>query len=131
MFLDANVFIYAYDSGDVKSRNSMALLKRVISGEMRAQTSCLVLNEILHYYLSHDEQENGKKIFSNIRKIPNLVILPVDNRCLEHVVRFVDSGLGTTDAYHAATMVANGIDVICSYDRDFEKAKGIMRLEPK
>ncbi len=131
MFLDANVFIYAYEFGDKKSRNSQALLRRIITGEVRAHTSILVLNEVLHFFLTNQGLERGRHIFLQIRKMPNLIILPVDDRCLDHVIRFIDYNLDTTDAYHAATMVANGLDVICSYDQGFDKAKGILRQEPK
>ena len=131
MFLDANVFIHAYDSTEWENKDCKSQLKRIIKGEMRAQTSVMVLNEVLHFFLANRGKERARIVFSNIRRIPNLAMLPVDEEVLGYVIRFIDDGLGTTDAYHAATMVANGVDVICSYDGGFDKAKGIRRQVPK
>ncbi len=131
MFLDANVFIHAYDSKGRENKECKSQLRRVITGEMRAQTSALVLNEVLHFFLSNRSKQRAKEVFSSISRMPNLAMLPVDGKMLGCVLRFIDNGLGTTDAYHAATMVSNGVDVICSYDSGFDLAKGIRRQLPK
>lgn len=131
MFLDANVFIHTYDSTDWEYRACKSQLKRINGGEMRAQTSPLVLNEVLHFFLTNRGKERAKEVYSSIRKMPNITMLPVNEEVQSYVLRFIDEGMDTTDAYHAATMVANGVDVICSFDRAFDKVKGIKRQEPK
>jgi len=35
------------------------------------------------------------------------------------------------DAIHAATALENGIEIIVSYDRDFDKLEEIKRLDPR
>ncbi len=130
MFLDANVFIHAYESKGPKFDASRRLLGRINCGEMRAKTSVLVLNEVLHFFSSNYNLESGVKVFSNIRKTPNLEILGVESKDLELVVEFVKQGLDTSDAYHAAVMRANGLDTICSYDKGFDRIKSIRRQEP-
>ncbi|MFH1095536.1 MAG: type II toxin-antitoxin system VapC family toxin [Candidatus Micrarchaeota archaeon] len=131
MFLDANVFIHAFDSNGSKHEVSKRFLKRISGAEMKACTSVLVLNEVLYFFSVHDGPEKGVRIFSNLRKMPNLVVLPVSDRDLEHVAAFIQAGLDATDAYHAAVMKCNGIDTICSYDKGFERASGLKRQEPK
>lgn len=130
MFLDANVFIHAYESKGPKFEASRRFLRRVNGGEMRASTSVLVLNEVLHFFSTNCSPEMGLKVFSNIRKTPNLQILGVEAKDLELVADFVKQGLDTTDAYHTAVMRANKIDTICSYDKAFDKIKAIRRQEP-
>ncbi len=131
MFLDANVFIHAYDSHGSKHEVSKRLLQRISWGEMKACTSVLVLNEVLYFFSVHDGPEKGVRVFSTIRKTPHLEVMPVNNLDLEHVGAFVQAGLDATDAYHAAVMKANGIGTICSFDKGFERIPSIQRQEPK
>jgi predicted nucleic acid-binding protein len=63
--------------------------------------------------------------------MPNLDLLAVDKKAAQTVPEFFKSGLEPRDAMHAATMKANSIETICSYDRAFDKIKGIKRQEPK
>ena len=130
MFLDANVLIYAYERVGKKGDNCIRFLGRVQKGEMRASTSVLVLNEVLHYFSKSYSPEAGLRVFSNIRKTPNLDVLGIDAENLEFVAEFVKQGLDTSDAYHAAVMHSRGIDTICSYDNGFDKIKSIRRQEP-
>lgn len=130
MFLDANVFIHTYDSNTFEHRNSKSQLKRIINGEMRASTSPLVLNEVLHFFLENRGVARAKEVYLSIRKMPNVTMLSVDEKVLDYVLRFVEQGMGTTDSYHAATMIANSVHVICSYDKGFDKIKGVKRQEP-
>ncbi|VVC02290.1 PIN domain protein [uncultured archaeon] len=97
---------------------------------MRASTSVLVLNEVLHYFSKNYSPQAGLSVFSNIRKTPNLGILGVQAEDLELVAQIVKVGLDATDAYHAAVLQSNGIDTICSYDKGFDKVKTFRRQEP-
>ncbi|MFH1095696.1 MAG: type II toxin-antitoxin system VapC family toxin, partial [Candidatus Micrarchaeota archaeon] len=116
MFIDANIFIHAYEDGGRKKANCLSLLGRIRRGEMRAQTSTLVLNEVL-YYFQEDGEDIALRVFVNLCQMPNLQILGVEPACLARVPEFVRQGMAATDAYHAAVMKCNGIDTICSYDK--------------
>jgi predicted nucleic acid-binding protein len=132
MFLDANVFIYAFDTRKGKmTRQSARFLERVMAGEQHATTSPLVINEVLFYFHTNVGLEAAEDIYHNILSMQGIYILPVDIRVLRGVMDFVKQGLLVTDAFHAATMAANGISTLCSFDRDFDKIKGISRQEPK
>ncbi len=130
MFIDANVFIHAYDSGGRQKASCLALLERIRRAEIRAQTSTLVLNEVL-YYFQEDDDETAIRIFINICRTPHLQVLGVESTCLAHVPELVRQGLTASDAYHAAVMKCNGIDTICSYDKGFDRIPSISRQEPK
>ncbi len=131
MFIDTNIFIDAFIGKDKKSKNSWKFIERIINGEQHACTSPLVFNEILFVLINLKGEKFAKKIWKNIKRIPNLEILKIDTEVLNCVLRFVDDGLEVTDAFHAATMYANGITTICSYDKHFDNIKGIKRQEPK
>lgn len=131
MFLDANVFIHLYQSsGKIRDR-CKRLLSRVASGEQSAVTSPLVLDEVLFFFSNERGPPFAEHVWKNILGTPNLKMLPIDDAVLIHVLRYANDGLESHDAFHAATMHANGITTICSFDRDFDRIKGIARQEPK
>ncbi len=132
VFLDTNIFIHAYDTPrEWKGKDSAKLIERIIKGEQKAATSYLVLNEVLYYYMREGRDEEAKRFWDNATNMHNLSILPIDQKAGAHVMEFISEGLDATDAFHAAVMAANGIETICSYDKAFDKIKGIKRQEPK
>ncbi len=131
MFLDANVFIHAHDGIGTHGRASMALLQDISKGSQRAKTSWLVVNEVIHYCSRTGRLDMALRHLEMVREMPNLKILAIDASVASHVAHFLRSGLATSDAFHAATMRANRIDVICSFDKGFDKIEGIRRVEPK
>lgn len=131
MFLDANIFIYAYQSNDPRGKACLSLLSRIIKGKQKASTSWLVFDEMLFYFQKTGRHEKGKLSWENATSMPNLFILPLDQKAGMQVMKFVSAGLDATDAFHAAVMAANGVETICSYDKAFDKIKGIKRQEPK
>jgi len=131
MFLDANIFIYAYlGSGEQKTRSCRKLLGRISSGEQRATTSALVAEEVLHIFLGRKGKAFAFRVLKNILDNPNLEVLPLDEKALMLSPEFIEAGLGSADALHAAAMKANGEATICSFDRGFDRAPGIRRKEP-
>jgi len=131
MFLDANIFIYAFRSQEQLGAVCQKLIERVLKGEQAATTSVLVMDEVFFYFLHHKDREFAKKIWNNILNNRNIHILAVDEKVAREVMRYTDIGLEPRDALHAATMKANLIDTICSYDKGFDKVKGLKRQEPK
>jgi len=131
MFLDANIFIYAYlGSGERKTHSCRKLLDKINIGEQRATTSALVAEEVLHIFLSMRGKSFAFRVLKNIIENPNLEVLPLDEKALTLSSEFIEAGLGSADALHAATMKANGETTICSFDRGFDSAPGLRRKEP-
>jgi len=131
MFLDANIFIHAYN--DCKGQREDAcrlLLGKVAKGEQRAITSTLVAEEVLHFFLEKKGKQFALRVLKSISETPNLQMLAVDTRALSLLPPFVEAGLGSADALHAATMKAGGEATICSFDKGFDSAPGIKRKEP-
>ena len=130
MFIDANIFIYAYENVGSKAKVCKSFLKRVQSGESKSHTSVLVLNEVLYYFCTHNPKI-ACAVFKNILAFPNLTILAVDEKSLIYVADLIMSGLSATDAYHVSVMKSNSISTICSYDTVFDRILGIIRQVPK
>ncbi|MCX6769428.1 MAG: type II toxin-antitoxin system VapC family toxin [Candidatus Micrarchaeota archaeon] len=131
MFLDANIFIYAFEGTDGRrSKACKQFLNKVSSGEQHATTSPLVAEEVTHFFLEKRGKAFALRVLRNISENPHIAKLSVDERALTLVHEFINAGLGSADALHAATMKVNGESIICSFDSGFDRAPGIRRKEP-
>ncbi len=131
MFLDANIFIHLYEADGKESAECSRLFGRIAAGEQNATTSPLVFDEVIYYFLNVQGLSFVEKIWKHMTTMPHLKILPVDENVTAHVMTFVKAGLQPRDAFHAATMYANGVSTICSYDKGFDRVPSIKRQEPK
>ncbi len=131
MFLDANIFIHAYHQAGRPAEPCKRMLSKVASAQMNASTSVLVLNEVLYFFQNNADAGKAERIFLNILSYKGLDVLAVDRKTLLFVPEYTAQGLDAADAYHAAVMRSNGLDVICTYDRGFDKVKSLRRQEPK
>ena len=48
-----------------------------------------------------------------------------------NVAVYTDPHIMARDALHAAVVMAEGLEAICSYDRDFDRIKGLVRTVPQ
>lgn len=131
ILIDANVIMYAAGAAHPHKRPSVALLERVAGGEVEATVDAEVLQEILHRYRAIGRWDDGRRVFDLTRQLFPLV-LPVTAEILDRARRLLDGDahIMARDALHAAVVMAEGLEAICSYDRDFDRIKGIVRTEP-
>ena len=131
MFLDSNVLINLYVGPGPEAEACKRLHSRIVRGEQHAIISPMVLDEVVYYLMARRGTEFALSAWASMRKIPNLRVESIDDTVLAHVPGFIRHGLEPHDAFHAAVMKANGVSTICSYDKDFDKIKGIKRQTPK
>lgn len=131
MFLDSNIFISFYVSHSSEGRACAALMARINSGEQKASISPLVVDEVIYYLISKRGLPFAQKALQTMLMNPNLQVLPIDSQVLNHLPDYLGQGLEPRDAMHAATMRVYSISTICSFDKAFDKVKGIRRQEPK
>ena len=129
MFLDANIFIYAFRNPERKGAACREMLERIKKGE-HAVTGPLVLDEVVFVLSEQIGSERAIKTVRNILRIDNLSILDINKLTCEYALGYMEQGLDPSDAFHAALMKQNGIKTLCSYDKDFDKIKEITRKEP-
>lgn len=131
-FLDTNILLrYLTRDDEAKARQSLALLQRVERGEEQVETSTIVVFETV-YILQRLYRVSRAQIGSlvgNIIQMPG-VRLPGKNLCLTALGFYVDHNISFADAYHAVLMRSRGIAEIYSWDKDFDKLEGIVRVEP-
>ena len=132
ILVDTNVIMYAAGAEHPHKRPSLVLLERVAGGELEATIDAEVLQEILHRYRAIGRWEDGRRVYDLTREVfPSVV--PVTAGILDRARRLLDADrtILARDALHAAVVMAEGLDAVCSYDRDFDRIKGLVRREPE
>ena len=130
MYIDSNIFIYAYGNTGVRSHRCRAFLSKIERGKQRSITSIFALNEVLKVMSEVVGEETAIISIEKIMKISNLNIVGADIVEFNLSLVYFRQKLGPTDAMHCAIMKKNKITAILTYDRDFDNIKNIKRVEP-
>lgn len=132
ILVDTNVIMYAAGATHACKAPSVAFLERVADGRVNAAIDAEVLQEILHRYRAIGRWEEGRTVYDLTRQLFPVVV-PVTAEILDRARRVLDATLHimARDALHAAVAMTGGFEAVCSYDRDFDRIKGIVRREPE
>jgi len=126
-FVDANAIIYSALEGPGREP-CLRVLEAVAAGETQGRTSPAVLEEVWHVALRRYRGqldglvESATTIFSPL--------LPVTEEALKRALALEDSALGANDRLHLGTCRTEGIEIVLSADRAFDRAAGIERVDP-
>jgi predicted nucleic acid-binding protein len=131
IFVDANIFMYAAGVDHPHKAPSTRFLLRIAQGEVDAAVDTEALQEILHRYRAMGRWTDGRRVYESARQIVP-ISFPITIEIVDAARDLLDShgGLTVRDALHAAVVLQNGADAICSYDRDFDVIAGLRRIEP-
>lgn len=129
--MDANIFMYAAGAGHPNKDASLRFLQRVSHGVENAVVDAEVLQEILHRYRSLGRWDDGKEVYDLVRRIVPVVV-PIDELVMDRARSLLDADrvIMARDALHAAVVLEKGLKAICSFDRDFDRIRGVRRVEP-
>jgi uncharacterized protein len=131
ILIDANIFMYAAGAAHPHKTPSVRLLERVARGEVAATINAETLQEILHRYRAIKRWSDGRRVYDLARQLfPSVV--PITAEMLDGARALLDQhpALMARDALHAAVVMHEGLDAICSYDRDFDAITAMSRIEP-
>lgn len=131
ILVDTNVVMYAGGAEHAHKQPSIRLLERIADGEIEATINAESLQEILHRYRAIKRWADGRRVYDLTRQLFPSVI-PVTAEVLDRARELLDrdARIMARDALHAAVVLLNGFDGICSWDRDFDRIPGLRRLEP-
>jgi predicted nucleic acid-binding protein len=133
-FIDTNIFLRTLVLENPQmTRESAAVLRLIKNGVIKAYTNDLVIAEInwvlRQVYLTSKEQRI--KSIKGIIKLKNLKIVTETDFLLglnlyeQYNIKFIDALIA------ANRLIQKRQAIIVSYNKDFDKIKGIKRLEPK
>ena len=133
-FLDTNILLRHLVSGDEqKALACRDLFLRVERGDETVVTSDLVVFETVFVLQSRRQYGlSRERIRQLLEPIIALRGLRLPRKGLYEKVfdLYCQQGISFADAYNAAYMEARGITEVYSYGTDFDRLKGIHRVEP-
>lgn len=131
IFIDAGVFIAASRLSDSLHARSMALLRQAASGGEALYTSDHVLDETVTFLSSKGGKETAYETGRRILRHERLQVEYNSPQRTEAAMELVGKieGLSFCDALSIAVMQELGIKTIYSFDSDFDKIRGIRRIE--
>lgn len=126
IYLDTNIFIYAYEAHPPFLEVLRALFEAIERGEIRAVTSELTLAEALVRPIQNRNRAAQRAYQFAIQNSANLVVHPLSRSILLEAARLrAVSGLALPDAIHAATARAARCQFVLTNDAGFAATLGI------
>jgi predicted nucleic acid-binding protein len=137
VFVDANVFVYAFLRPKRKLHAHEETIKaaakkiatRINEGE-ETQTSVVHFSEICNILEDHLPIREANTIEKELLLLENLTVQEVSE---EHYLKALtvaeDAGVGANDALAYIVMKEAGITQIYSFDKDFDEFKDIQRIK--
>jgi len=130
-FIDTNIFLYSVGRDHPLKRGSVGVIHRIRDGEITAVINTEIIQEILYHFQSIKQLPIGIRLAKDAVSISSR-ILPVEETDLSRAIELLESypKIQTRDAFHAGTMIHNGIKEIISTDPHFDHIHEIKRIDP-
>lgn len=131
ILVDANILMYAAGAPHPHKGPSLQWLEGVARGDIAGAINAETLQEVLHRYRAIGRWNEGRHVYDLVRTIfPAMV--PISAQVLDVARELLDRHpmLMARDGLHAAVVLVEGFEAICSYDRDFDLIPGVRRVEP-
>lgn len=130
--LDTNVFLrHLRDDRAEFSPRAGILFERVAAGELVVETTEPILFETV-YTLQRFYRQSRAAIRDSLLPLIDLpgIRMPGKPRLRRTFAIYVTYSLSFADAYLAALMLERGHPAIISFDRDYDRIPGVLRVEP-
>jgi len=129
IFIDSNVPMYLVGRSHPNKARAESLLEAAIAADERLVTSAEVLQEILHRYVAINRRDAIQPAFDALLGVVDEVVgIDEDDVVLARDLVVGARGLSARDALHVAVMLREGITRVMSFDADFDRVPGIVRV---
>jgi predicted nucleic acid-binding protein len=127
VYLDANVFVAAFETAGARSDHAWWILEAIDDGELLGLTSELTLSEILIGPMQDGDDELVERYQTIVSHADGFEVAPVDRGTLIEAARLRTErrSLKLPDAIHVATARLGGCQLIVSDDRRLPFAPGV------
>lgn len=130
VYIDSNLFINSIINIEEKGEKARNVLEEIKKGDYKAHTSVLTLYEIMWIVQNEKDKETAYESVKIIIEIPNLNFIPADMELIRKEIEiYKTENLDPRNAIHLASMKEKNISIIISSDPDFDKIKGIKRVD--
>jgi predicted nucleic acid-binding protein len=130
-FIDTNIFLYTIGREHPLKSASATAIRRIRESQITAVINTEIIQEILYHFQSIKQLSIGVRLAKDVVSISSR-ILPVEEIDLSLAIELLEAypKIQTRDAFHAATMIHNGIKEIISTDPHFDLIREIRRIDP-
>jgi predicted nucleic acid-binding protein len=130
-FIDTNIFLYSVGRDHPLKPASVTAIHRIRDGQITAVINTEIIQEVLYHFQSIKQLSIGIRLAKDVVSI-SARVLPVEGVDLSLAIELLESypKIQTRDAFHAATMIRNGIKEIISTDPHFDLIYEIKRIDP-
>lgn len=130
-FIDTNIFIYSVGREHPLKSVCLNVIQSIRHEKIDAILNTEIIQEILYRYQSLKALPAGIRLAKEALLLADRV-LPVMEKDLDLALEILESHpqIETRDAFHAATMINNGIKEIISTDSHFDAIPQIKRIDP-
>ena len=130
-FIDTNIFLYSVGRDHPLKPASVTALHRIREGQITAAVNTEIIQEVLYHFQSIKQLPIGIRLAKDVVSLSTR-IFPVEELDLSLAIELLESypKIQTRDAFHAATMIHNGIKEIISTDPHFDLIHEIKRIDP-
>ncbi len=131
-FLDTNILVCHFTQDNpAQSPRASAYLQQIEDGTIRAHTEPTVIFETV-YLLEKQYRIPRIIVHDGILALLDLpgIVIPGKKRLRDAFALYIERNLPFADAYHIAVMRAEGLNEIVTFDREFDRITGILRIEP-
>lgn len=130
VYIDSNCFIYAAIDEEEIGKRAKEIISHIKEGKYKAFTSTLTVDEFLwrvQKEAGRDLASQGADIFLTLN---NLELINIDKDIISKMIEiYKTEKIDPRDAIHYAAMKQKNISIIISSDSDFDKLKGIKRID--
>lgn len=129
--IDTAVFIAAYFPKEAHHKDAKEIVTAIHTQRIReALITDYILDETVTFVRARAGAEASKKVLDTLLSSPNLELLKINKNHFEAGIAFFKryNKLSFTDATTVAIMKDKGINLIYSFDSDFDAVPGIARM---
>lgn len=131
IYLDSNIFIFAFLNGDEKAKKCKLLLDKAADKETDACTSWLTWDEVVWGIRKHLGMEDAKAAGDKFFEFPYMKVLDVDALIVKMANNIMKRyNLKPRDSIHTATAIRMNAQKFFTYDSDFKKVKELKVVAP-
>lgn len=129
IFLDANIPMYLIGADHPNKAVARRLVEAAVLRRDRLVTDAEVLQEILHRYVAVRRPEAIQPAFDALLGLADetFAVELVDLQSAKEIILGV-RGASARDALHAAVMRRHAVDTVMTFDRGFDRYRGLTRL---
>ena len=127
IMVDSNMWIYYFDESLEEHKYVKEPIRRIILGEEGILANTIVIQEVAHYLVRHEPENEFWEDINYISRLRSLELLDFNydmmQKALKLLSKYWNYGIGGRDAVLSATMVMNGVNEIMTHDGAFKKLR--------